>query len=248
MMEMCQALWTTCSFDLPHFDLPHFEKQKSLLSNLIFFFPGLQSLSATSCPFTVHLQEQCGTASPPSHWVSVDHCKTHLSLLLTPSKTNPSGLSSHTTCPTSLVTLAAPHWPCSGTSSSQEPKTKHRNLMKLNKLFKKSVGPITLNTLQISTVCYDHYWLGIDVGKHLARLACSWTHAQISAANASPAKQDFLLEVLPVDGEAILALLLKKKMLKEMHTCLVVEVEHEIILLILLPQQELPYSKLLSTH
>jgi len=57
-----------------------------------------------------------------------------------------------------------------------------------------------------------------------------------------------LLEVLPVDGEAILALLLKKKMLKEMHTCLVVEVEHEIILLILLPQQELPYSKLLSTH
>lgn len=157
MMEMCQALWTTCSFDLPHFDLPHFEKQKSLLSNLIFFFPGLQSLSATSCPFTVHHQEQCGTASPPSHWVSVDHCKTHLSLLLTPSKTNPSGLSSHTTCPTSLVTLAAPHWPCSGTSSSQEPKTKHRNLMKLNKLFKKSVGPITLNTLQISTVCYDHY-------------------------------------------------------------------------------------------
>lgn len=57
-----------------------------------------------------------------------------------------------------------------------------------------------------------------------------------------------MLEVLPVDGEAILALLLKKKMLKEMHTCLVVEVEHEIILLILLPQQELPYSKLLSTH
>lgn len=55
-----------------------------------------------------------------------------------------------------------------------------------------------------------------------------------------------MLEVLPVDGEAILALLLK--MLKEMHTWFVVEVEHEITLLILLPQKELPYSKLLPTH
>lgn len=229
----------------PAFDLPHFEKQKSLLSNQNIFFSVLQSLPAASCPFTVHLQEQRGTASPPSHCVAVDHCQTHLSLLLTPSKTNPFGLSSHTTCPTSLVNLAVPHWPCSRTSSSQEPKNRHRNLMKFNKVFKKFVGPITLNTLQISSVRYHHYWLGTDVGKCSARLDA--THVQISAANASSTKQDLLLEVQHVDGEAILALLLKEKMLKKC-THLVVEVEHKITLLILLPQKELPNSALLPTH
>lgn len=56
-----------------------------------------------------------------------------------------------------------------------------------------------------------------------------------------------MLEVQPMDGEAILALLLKEKMLKKC-THLVVEVEHERTLLILLPQKELANSALLPTH
>lgn len=55
-----------------------------------------------------------------------------------------------------------------------------------------------------------------------------------------------MLEVQHVDGEAILALLLKEMLKKCTH--LVVEVEHEITLLILLPQKELPNSALLPTH